>query len=299
MTGAVRTLSLATLNKMAAADFSRRLGNIYEHAPWVAGAVAAMRPFATIAALYAAMRAAMHQASAEERLALVRGHPDLAGKAARAGALTADSTGEQASAGLDRLGEAEFAAIHRFNDAYRAKFGFPFVICVRRHTKDSILASFEKRLAHAPEAELATALAEIDRIAALRLDALVAGEERLGVAGRLSTHVLDTHAGRPAAGLAIELRERSASGADRLVARAVTNADGRTEAPLIADRPVPIGRYELTFAVGAYFARRGVEVTDPPFLDIVPIRFAVADPEGRYHIPLLMTPWSYSTYRGS
>ncbi len=299
MTRATRTIPLATLNKLPAPDFSQRLGNIYEHAPWVAAAVAAMRPFATIADLYAALRSAMHQASAEERRALVRGHPDLAGKAARAGALTPESTGEQASAGLDRLSEAEFAAFHRLNDAYCAKFGFPFIICVRRYTKDLILAGFEKRLAHAPEVELATALEEIDRIAALRLDALVTGEGRLDVAGRLSTHVLDNHAGEPAAGLSIELRELSASGADRLVARAVTNADGRTDAPLIADRPVPIGRYELTFAVGDYFARRGVELADPPFLDIVPIRFAVADAEGRYHIPLLVTPWSYSTYRGS
>jgi len=298
MSGAPRTVSLATLNTLSVADFSQHLGNIYEHASWVAAAAAAARPFATIVALYEAMSGAMRLVSEAERLALVRGHPDLAGKAARAGALTADSTGEQASAGLDQLGEAEFAAFHHLNDAYRAKFNFPFIICVRRHTKDSILASFEKRLAHTPETELATALDEIDRIAGLRLDTLVTGEGRLDLTGRLSTHVLDTHAGRPAAGLVIELRELSASG-DRLVVRAVTNEDGRTDAPLIADRPVPIGRYELAFAVGDYFAHRGVRVADPPFLDIVPIRFAVADAEGRYHVPLLVTPWSYSTYRGS
>jgi 2-oxo-4-hydroxy-4-carboxy-5-ureidoimidazoline decarboxylase len=298
MSGAPRTVSLATLNTLSVADFAQHLGNIYEHASWVAAAAAAARPFATIVALYEAMSGAMRLASEAERLALVRGHPDLAGKAARAGALTADSTGEQASAGLDQLGEAEFAAFHHLNDAYRAKFSFPFIICVRRHTKDSILASFDKRLAHTPGTEFATALDEIDRIAALRLDTLVTGEGRLDLTGRLSTHVLDTHAGRPAAGLVIELRELSASG-DRLVVRAVTNEDGRTDAPLIADRPVPIGRYELAFAVGDYFAHRGVRVADPPFLDIVPIRFAVAEAEGRYHVPLLVTPWSYSTYRGS
>ncbi|MBI1777341.1 MAG: 2-oxo-4-hydroxy-4-carboxy-5-ureidoimidazoline decarboxylase [Proteobacteria bacterium] len=299
MSGTARTVSLTTLNALSVADLSQHLGNVYEHAPWVAAAAAAARPFATTVALHQAMSAAIHQASEAERLAFVRGHPDLAGKAARTGALTADSTGEQASAGLDQLGEAEFAAFHRLNDAYRAKFGFPFIICVRRHTRASILASFEKRLAHAPATELATALDEIDRIAALRLDALVTGEGRLNLAGRLSTHVLDTLAGRSAAGLAIELRELSASGGDRLVARAVTNEDGRTDAPLIAGRPVPIGRYELAFAVGDYFADRGVRVADPPFLDIVPIRFSVAEAEGRYHVPLLITPWSYSTYRGS
>ena len=299
MSDAPRTVSLAKLNTLPVDDFSQRLGNVYEDASWVAATAAAARPFATIVALYEAMSAAIRQVSEAERLALVCGHPDLAGKVARAGALTADSTGEQASAGLNQLGEAEFAAFQHLTDAYRAKFGFPFIICVRRHTKDSILASFAKRLAHAPETELATALDEIDRIAALRLDALVTGEGRLDLAGRLSTHVLDTHAGRPAAGLAIELRELSASGGARLVARAVTNEDGRTDAPLIADRPVPIGSYELAFAVGDYFARRGVRVADPPFLNIVPIRFAVAEAEGRYHVPLLVTPWSYSTYRGS
>jgi 2-oxo-4-hydroxy-4-carboxy-5-ureidoimidazoline decarboxylase len=299
MTGRTPTVSLAILNTMAAADFAQHLGNIYEHAPWVATAVAAARPFPTVATLDEALRAAVRHVSPADRLALIRGHPDLAGRAARANALTADSTGEQAGAGLDRLSETEFAAFHRLNDAYRAKFGFPFIICVRRYTKDSILASFEKRLANTQEAELATALEEIDRIAALRLDAVVSGEGRLRLTGRLSTHVLDTHSGRPAAGIAIELRELSASGAHRLVASAVTNAGGRTEAPLIADRPVPIGRYELTFAVGDYFARSGVRVADPPFLGIVPIRFAVAEAEAHYHVPLLITPWSYTTYRGS
>ena len=94
------------------------------------------------------MTAAVRAAPADTRLTLIRAHPDLAGKAARAGALTADSTNEQASVGLDRLTEDEFARFHRLNDAYRKKFGIPFIVCVRRHTKDSILRQFERRLAH-------------------------------------------------------------------------------------------------------------------------------------------------------
>src|SRR5690606_3181161 len=116
--------------------------DIYEHSPWVAEAVAAARPFASLAALHAAMIAAVEAAGAERQNALIRAHPDLAGKAARAGTLTADSSAEQASAGLDRLSEQEFAAFHRLNDAYREKFAFPFIVCVRRHTKGSILAQF-------------------------------------------------------------------------------------------------------------------------------------------------------------
>lgn len=291
-------IDLAALNRAPAAEFADHLANVYEHAPWVAAAAAAARPFATVGALFAALTAVVRAASEAERLALIRGHPELAPPAREAGALTAESTSEQASVGLDRLDAEEMTEFRRLNAAYRTKFGFPFIICVRRHTKESVLAHFARRLGQASEIEVATALDEIDRIAALRLDALVAGEGRLAVAGRLSTHVLDTHAGKPAHGVAIELRELSARG-DRLITSTRTNADGRTEAPLIAGRPLPIGRYELRFAVGAYFASRGIELADPPFIDLVPVRFAIAEAEGHYHIPLLVTPWSYSTYRGS
>jgi 2-oxo-4-hydroxy-4-carboxy-5-ureidoimidazoline decarboxylase len=292
-------LSLDELNRLDRETAVARLGNVYERAPWIAEAACAARPFATVSALYAAMRSAMRSAAPEAHRTLLDNHPDLAGKAARAGALTAESTGEQLSAGLDRLSDDEFAALHEFNRAYRAKFGFPFIICVRRHTKGSILVQFEKRLANPLDIEAAAALDEVDRIASLRLDALVTGPGPLAVSGRLSTHVLDTHAGRPASGVAVELRELSPGGSHRIVAQATTNEDGRTDAPLIAGRPVPAGRYELAFTIAAYFAVRGTPLADPPFLDIVPIRFAVAEPEANYHVPLLVTPWGYATYLGS
>lgn len=292
-------ITLDELNRSDASSFVTRLANVYEHTPWAAERAFAARPFATVAALHAAMHAAVRAASDGERSALIKAHPDLAGKAARAGALTAESTSEQLTAGLDRLSEEEFDAFHRLNTAYREKFDIPFIVSVRRHTKDSIIASFERRLMHDAAAERATALAEIDRIAALRLESLVAGDGSLRLDGRLSTHVLDTHLGRPATGVAIELRELSRRNAPRTIARAVTNADGRTDAPLIAGRPVPIGSYELIFAVGDYFKSRGVTLSDPPFLDLVPLRFGIAEAEGNYHVPLVMTPWSFSTYRGS
>jgi 2-oxo-4-hydroxy-4-carboxy-5-ureidoimidazoline decarboxylase len=292
-------ITLDELNRSDASSFVARLANVYEHTPWAAERAFAARPFATVAALHAAMQAAVRAASDGERSALIKAHPDLAGKAARAGALTAESTSEQLTAGLDRLSEEEFDAFHRLNTAYREKFDIPFIVSVRRHTKDSIIASFERRLMHDAAAERATALAEIDRIAALRLESLVAGDGSLRLDGRLSTHVLDTHLGRPATGVAIELRELSRRNAPRTIARAVTNADGRTDAPLIAGRPVPIGSYELIFAVGDYFKSRGVTLSDPPFLDLVPLRFGIAEAEGNYHVPLVMTPWSFSTYRGS
>lgn len=292
-------IDLASLNAMPRAAFLEALDGVVEQAPWVAEAVCAGRPFASLAALAAAFERTIAGAAADRRLALVRGHPDLAGKAARAGALTAESAAEQAGAGLDRLSDAEYDRFHSLNEAYKTRFGFPFLICVRRHGKESVLRQFERRLGNDPATELDTAIGEIVRIVALRLAERVIAADRLAVHGRLSTHVLDTHAGRPAAGLALELAELDGSGAGRVVARAATNADGRTDAPLIAGRPVPIARYELRFAVGDYFRARGVPLADPAFLDLVPIRFAVAEPEGNYHVPLLVTPWSYATYRGS
>ena len=114
--------------------------------------------------------------------------------------------------------------------------------------------------------------------------------------GRLSTHVLDTARGRPAAGIPVTLRRIAPDGTPALLAEAVTNADGRTDAPLLAGDAVTPGTYELTFAVGAYFEDLA---PGAPFLDSVPLRFAVTEPDGHYHVPLLVSPWSYSTYRGS
>jgi 2-oxo-4-hydroxy-4-carboxy-5-ureidoimidazoline decarboxylase len=291
--------SLDSLNAASDAEFTAALGDIFEHSPWVAQQAAQRRPFATLKDLHDAMMAALRAAPADTRLALVKAHPDLAGKAARSGAMTADSISEQGSVGLDRLTDAEYARFHKLNDAYQAKFGIPFIVCVRRHTKDSILNEFERRLTHDSADALDVAIGEIGRITALRLDARVTAPDKLKVTGRLSTHVLDTHGGRPAQGIAIELWELSRDGADRLITSTVSNKDGRTDAPLIGGRPLPIGTYELRFATAAYYAARGVALAEPPYLDIVPIRFSIAEPEGHYHVPLVMTPWSYSTYRGS
>src|SRR6266849_10226669 len=290
---------LSDLNAADKDDFVAALGNIFEHSPWVAEQAAAARPFAGVTALFAAMKAAVDRAPAELRLALIKAHPDLANKTQRAAGLTAESDAEQNSVGLDRLSDAEYVAFERVNNAYRSKFGFPYIVCVRRHTKDSILRDFERRLPNDARTETQKSIEEICRIAALRVDQLVLSDDRLAVHGRLSTHVLDTHSGRPAAGMAIELVELSELGASRVVTRAITNADGRTDRPLIGGRPVPIGRYELTFSVENYFAARQVATSDPPFLDSIPLRFSVSEPEGHLHVPLLVTPWSYSTYRGS
>ncbi|MBS0537679.1 MAG: 2-oxo-4-hydroxy-4-carboxy-5-ureidoimidazoline decarboxylase [Proteobacteria bacterium] len=291
-------VALDDLNRLPLPAFAAAVGEAFERAPWVAEAAHAKRPFATVTELHGAMMAAVHAAPRGTQLAFLASHPDLAGKAARAGAVTDDSRREQASVGLDALSEEEFQRFHRLNDAYRARFGFPFIVCVRRHTRDAILSAFERRLLNDEAQEFAAALREVFHITRLRIVDKVTGEGMPQVNGRLSTHVLDTHAGRPAVGMAVALFELAGDRARR-IAEAVTNADGRTDRPLISGRPLPIGRYELQFAVGDHFRRRGIVGAEPPFLDIVPLRFSIAEPEGHYHVPLLCTPWSYSTYRGS
>jgi 2-oxo-4-hydroxy-4-carboxy-5-ureidoimidazoline decarboxylase len=150
--------------------FVARNGALFEHSPWVAEAAWEEGPFADDAALLAAMVAAVRRAPRERQLALIRAHPDLAGRAAVAGELTADSAREQASAGLDRLTPAEYEAFMRTNAAYRERHGFPFVICAREHDKTSILAAAAERLEHDTDTEVGVALDEIARIARLRLE---------------------------------------------------------------------------------------------------------------------------------
>lgn len=116
--------------------------------------------------------------------------------------------------------------------------------------------------------------------------------------GRLTTHVLDTMHGRPGGGLVIDLLRLSPNGAERLKSLR-TNADGRGDGPLLAGDELEAGIYELVFHVADYFRALGVILPTVPFLDIVPIRFGIADPRQHYHVPLLISPWSYSTYRGS
>lgn len=161
--------SVADLNRLDRDAFVAAVGHAFEHSPWIAAAAWERRPFADLAALHAAMVAVVAGAGEARQLALIRAHPDLAGRVALAGELTAASSREQAAAGLTALSAGELARFTAYNDAYRARFGFPFVICARANRKDAILAAFPVRLANGREQEIATALGEIGKIAWLRL----------------------------------------------------------------------------------------------------------------------------------
>lgn len=169
-------ITLDQLNAMDRAAFVAAVGDIFEHAPWVAERAHGTRPFATIAALHEAMMQAVRAAPRAQQLAFLRGHPELGGKVARAGAMTADSKAEQGGLGLDRLSDTDFARFERVNAAYAQKFGFPFIVCVRNHkSAETILQAFEQRVSNDVDTEFAAALAEIGHITRLRLDARIGG----------------------------------------------------------------------------------------------------------------------------
>jgi len=169
-------ITLAELNRCSEAEFIRICGPLFEHSPWIAQQTYSRRPFATLDELHAALCATVRAAGTEDKVRLIASHPDLVGRLAREGRLTRESAAEQSAAGLDRLTDDEIAAFDRYNALYREKFGFPFVICAREHRRDAILDAFPVRCRNDRAAEIETALAEIGKIARLRLGDAVSEE---------------------------------------------------------------------------------------------------------------------------
>ena len=164
-------MDLATVNGMDKEAFVAAFGGIFEHSPWVAERAYDRRPFASVADLHAAMAEAVRAAPREQQTALLLAHPDLAGKEARTGSMTASSVAEQASAALDRLSPAEMARIVELNRSYRDRHGFPFIVAVRHYTKAGIFHEFERRIGSDTESEHAWALSQVFAITRIRLDA--------------------------------------------------------------------------------------------------------------------------------
>ncbi|TCK43299.1 2-oxo-4-hydroxy-4-carboxy-5-ureidoimidazoline decarboxylase [Paraburkholderia sp. BL8N3] len=165
--------TLEQLNTLPADTFVTVLSGIFEHSPWVAEAAASQRPFASVGALHTTMSGVVEAAGEARQLALINAHPELAGKAAVRGELTEESTREQSGAGLNLCTQEEFDRLQALNAAYRAKFGFPFILAVRGYDRHGIIANFEKRVNHSRAEELRESLDQIYRIARFRLDDLI------------------------------------------------------------------------------------------------------------------------------
>lgn len=170
-------IALLDLNRLSTEDAVALLGGVFEHSPWIVAETWPRGPFDSLDALHAALVATVEGATVDQQLTLIRAHPDLVGRAARAGTLTRESTAEQRAAGLgpDDLTPDDIGRFTRYNDEYTTRFGFPFVICARENKRASILAGFEARLLNDAETERATALREIARIAWHRLTDLIDG----------------------------------------------------------------------------------------------------------------------------
>ncbi len=171
-------IALDRVNEMDQEGFVARYGSLFEHSPWVVEEAWRSRPFGSVEEMWRAFEDAMYAAPRERRLDLIRAHPDLAGKAAVADELTQESKREQASAGLNRLSPEEFEAFTRMNREYREKFDLPMVVCVREHTKESIMENVQSRLGNSRDEEIRTALAEISKISHYRLLDLIERRER-------------------------------------------------------------------------------------------------------------------------
>jgi 2-oxo-4-hydroxy-4-carboxy-5-ureidoimidazoline decarboxylase len=162
-------MTIDELNRLDQRDFTRTLADIFEHSPWVAERSWAQRPFDDVEALHQAMCRSLADADIDAKLALIRAHPRLAGKAAIRGELTAASTQEQSGAGLGQCSAEEYAQITALNDAYELRFGFPFILAVRGHNRSSIIANMQARIDNVQADEIAEALRQIERIAAFRI----------------------------------------------------------------------------------------------------------------------------------
>lgn len=257
-------------------ELTARFGGLFEHSPWVVQRAGAYAPFTDAEGLHAVLMEVVARASEDEQLALLRAHPELA---TNTEPLTAESDSEQKGAGLKALNAEEIERFRALNTAYREKFGFPFIICVRMHSKAEILSNFERRLGNTPEAERGKAINEIGHITRLRLRDIMENPKSQG----LTTHVLDTVRGTGAAGLRVELRQPM----KRLVA---VTLDAQGRGTLLSE--LEPGPAELLFHAGAYFG--GAK----SFYDVIPVRFNIEPEAGHVHVPLILSAFGYSTYRG-
>ena len=264
------------------------------------------------------------QASTEAQLELLRCHPDLCLKLEQLDQekveITNESRQEQGRAGLSTLTPTERTNFPKWNEEYKLKFNFPFILAVRNASKYTVLSALQGRLDNSNNnggtvhEEIGCALYQVNKIAFMRLLEKVTystTSESGGHGGFLTCHVLDTANGVPAAGMRIELYRyvdskeegNNDNGAmkKKLIETFITNSDGRLpHGPALSGCNFTVGQYQWKFYVGDYFARfANSRITGTPFLDVVPLNFGLDDPTDHYHVPLLCSPWSYSTYRGS
>lgn len=279
------------------------LGGIYEHSPWVAEEFTkeseeTLKAISTVSELAARLKAIVNDSSDEQKLALLRAHPDLCAKVEAMKKLTKESQEEQSRSGLQSITGDELVSFKAMNESYKNKFGFPFILAVRNASKSTVLGALEGRLNNSSsQREFNTALEQVHNIAWMRLLTKVNTD---AAAGFLTCHVLDTANGIPAEKMKIVLTRLTPEESAGVIGEFITNDDGRLEGgPALKGEKFLVGTYQWEFHTGDYFASKGQKLNGTPFLDVIPIRFGIDNPDDHYHVPLLVSPWGFSTYRGS
>ena len=261
-------IALSQLNQLPPDRFAAALAGIFEHSPWIVERAALLGPFASTLQLLQTLRAVIERAATDEQLALICAHPDLAGKAAIRNQLTAESAREQRGAGLSDCTPQQFARLHQLNAEYRARFGFPFILAVRGHTPDSIIAAFERRMAHSPEVERNTALEQIGLIGGFRLADAVsndAGAEVMAMLhelGRYSEHaegLTCSYLSATHAATAARIREWMLAAGASVHNDAVGNVVGRWLCGRADAKTLMTGsHYDTVLNAGKYDGRLGI-----------------------------------------
>eukprot|EP00536_Pseudo-nitzschia_multiseries_P013580 jgi/Psemu1/212078/e_gw1.589.12.1 len=283
------------------------LGGIYEpeDSPWVLETFVARElgggaggDISTVTQLASALKAHVDTASDEQKLALLSAYPDLCHKVEALKELPLYSQEEQSRSGLQSLSAAELENFGKMNKAYKDRHGFPFILAVRNASKSTVLSALEGRLNHSsPQKEFHVALEQVHKIAWMRLLTKVKSDKAKGF---LTCHVLDTANGIPAENMKIVLTRLTPEESAGVVGEFITNDDGRLEGgPALKGEDFTVGTYQWDFYAADYFVGRGNFMNGTPFLDVIPLRFGIDNPDDHYHVPLLVSPWGYSTYRGS
>jgi len=311
-------IPLNKLLNLSQADFVSAIGGIYENTPWIAesfynSTLSSSLDAATLQAnkeritnvrvLFSELEKVRRSGSKEKQLDLLKSHPDLCLKIDAAADITEESKHEQSQAGLSSLTPAEREEFTALNNEYKSKFPFPFILAVRNVSKSTVLSALAGRVNSTLEGEVECASFQVTKIAWMRLLDAVDAPDGATHGGFLTCHVLDTANGVPAEGMVVDLYiHEVVEGVQtsRLLKSFLTNFDGRLDGPALKGEEFKVGVYEWKFYVGDYFAKfSNSRVSGTPFLDVVPLKFGLDDPTEHYHVPLLVSPWSYSTYRGS
>ncbi|MFF2652967.1 2-oxo-4-hydroxy-4-carboxy-5-ureidoimidazoline decarboxylase [Streptomyces sp. NPDC058045] len=286
-------LSIEEVNDLTGQGFLELFGSVYEHAPWVMADAWRHRPFAHRDELYFASALAIDAAPRQERLDIVAGHPELARPDLNEGTLTASSQHEQKSAGLLDIASAAKEELNDLAEEYRARHGFPGVVCVREHTQtESIVREIRWRIGRSTRQEFRTSLDEVKKIARRRIHSRVLPPPDHG--GYLTTHVLDTANGTPGAGLGYDVFAVR-DGQSAPLCSGYTDSDGRSTGAVLSAGNFQPGEYRITFRVAEYYG----DGFDRRYFHEVPLQFVVDRPEEHYHVPLIVSRWGFTTYRGS